>query len=506
MSVVLYESAARNWGEQTSYVTNLDGLYTSWRRTNRAIGGYHIGKLTIHDLGMPQLTNYFETWLGYRIVESICGLVTWEGLVWQLDLFKNGVNYRRTLDRDKTHNSVKVYYTDTSGDQQTVAWSENESASEIFGTIEMVYTIGVTGSTTATAFRDNKLTKHAWPISRQVGSTTVGTPTQQSDGLYITCAGYWTTLDWEYYESSTSGAGHGVIQNLLNNSYFVTWDHLEPNSGLSDAEADGTSIPKTNRDFIEDIINAGDNSGNVWTGGVYAGRKFRYEPAPTTVEYTLRNGWLYDNVGFPVIPETLEAGFYVRDSNAPIGYQPAGTSNVWDDPQVSWVEEVEFEWPNILRLNFPGEPLGVDQIWSQEIIRETFTSSPSGSYTRPSGGTYSGGGTPYEPYIPMPRPYPDTDWETSPYPPGGEVPFEPYIPMPRPYPDGGEMAHLPPPPPDPVPGGAIEYLPPPYPDPVPAGDTEYLPPPYPEPEEEPTWTETEKPPSTRSATSETWTR
>jgi hypothetical protein len=182
VSLLLYDRPA----EGTGYRQNLDGILKGWRRTTRAIGGYYIGKLVIKDLSIMQLTDFYETWLGMKLVEETFGMETWSGIIWQMDLFKNGINYRRTLDRDKTHNRVKVVYTDTSGDQQTIAWSENTNSSGIYGTIEQIYTIGVTGSTAATAFRDNKLTRHAWPLSRQVGSTTVGVPSSKADGLYIT--------------------------------------------------------------------------------------------------------------------------------------------------------------------------------------------------------------------------------------------------------------------------------------------------------------------------------
>jgi hypothetical protein len=399
----------------------------------------------IKDLSIMQLTDFYETWLGMKLVEETFGMETWSGIIWQMDLFKNGINYRRTLDRDKTHNRVKVVYTDTSGDQQTIAWSENTNSSGIYGTIEQIYTIGVTGSTAATAFRDNKLTRHAWPLSRQVGSTTVGVPSSKADGLYITCVGYWTTLDWEYYETSTSGDGDSIISTLVGTSEFVTAGRLEDNPGIHDAEIDGTTIGKTTREFIEDIIETGDSSGNVWLGGCYAGQKFHYKAAPTTVDYNLINGRLYDKGGTLVIPETLEAGFYVRDTNAPAGYRPPGTSNVWDDPQVSWVEEVEFEYPNILRLNFPGEPLGVDQIWSKEIIMPEPEQTPSPSYPGPS--------------YPSPS-YPSPSYPSPSYPSPSYPTPTPPPPTPMPPPDEREPLPWPPPPPQdwPTPEGRIGLL------------------------------------------------
>jgi hypothetical protein len=122
---------------------------------------------------------------------------------------------------------------------------------------------------------------------------------------------------------------------------------------------DGAMIPVRLGDAMEDVIKQGDASGNVWKGGVYADKKLIYEPSPTTIDYILRNGALYDKAGVAVDPALINPGFYVRDTNAPMGMQPPGTSNIFDDPQVSYCDEVEFVWPFTLRMKFPGESMTV---------------------------------------------------------------------------------------------------------------------------------------------------
>jgi hypothetical protein len=80
---------------------------------------------------------------------------------------------------------------------------------------------------------------------------------------------------------------------------------------------------------------------------------------PTTVDYILQRGALLNAAGIPVELPLVNPGFYVRDTNAPRGGQPPGASNVWDDPQVTYCEEVEFIWPDRLKLKFPGESQSV---------------------------------------------------------------------------------------------------------------------------------------------------
>ena len=120
---------------------NLDGIFGGWRRTKRAIGGYHTGRFTVKQLGMPQLTDFYNTWIGMKIVENTFGITSYEGIIWQLDLIKNGINYRRTLNPKYWHNSVSVYHTDQAGDKQIIAGSENTDSSGIFGRMSYIYTI-----------------------------------------------------------------------------------------------------------------------------------------------------------------------------------------------------------------------------------------------------------------------------------------------------------------------------------------------------------------------------
>jgi len=116
---------------------------------------------------------------------------------------------------------------------------------------------------------------------------------------------------------------------------------------------------------VAGIIKQGDASGNVWKGGVYKDKKFIYEQAPTTIDYIYRDGVLYNKAGGIVTPELLEPGFYVRDTNAPTGTQPPGTSNIWDDPQVSYCDEVEFQAPNVLRLSFTDQEERIEVLLEQ---------------------------------------------------------------------------------------------------------------------------------------------
>jgi hypothetical protein len=172
-------------------------------------------------------------------------------------------------------------------------------------------------------------------------------------------------MNWQYRESSETAGASTLLSTLIGETEFVTAGRLETNSLSVRVGAD--PIPQRIGDLCGKIIAEGDSSGNLWKGGVYADQEFIYEQVPTTVDYILQNGALYRTGGMIEMPSLVDPGFYVRDTNAPAGYQPPGTSNIWDNPQVSSCNEVEYIWPDMLRLKFPGERQSVEVLLDKRM-------------------------------------------------------------------------------------------------------------------------------------------
>jgi hypothetical protein len=350
-TLYLYDRPAQG----TQVRANLTNLLDNWQRRKRANGGFHTGKFSIQNRGMLDLTDFYNTWIGMKIVERTFGIISYEGIIWQLDLIKNGVNYRRTLNPESWHNQIIVRYTDAAGEAQATAAASNTDSQGIYGVMEYHYILGTASDNGATAHRDRALVNHAWPESRMVGGVEVGgiKPNFSRDGLYITVAGFSATLNWRLDANSGTSGASSLINTQVGYSEFVTAGRIETNS-LS-TSYDNTTIPQRRGDLIDSIVKQGDSSGNLWKGGVYANQEFIYEQLPTTVDYVLQRGQLLSLANTPVELPLVPPGFYVRDTNAPRGVQPPGTSNIWDDPQVHYCDEVEFIWPDQLRLMFPGE-------------------------------------------------------------------------------------------------------------------------------------------------------
>ncbi len=254
----------------------------------------------------------------------------------------------------KTPTSYKVYNRLLAGRRTDTGWSENTDSSGEYGRMEYIATLGSATVHSATLLRNRHLTEFAWPRSRMVGGISVpGAQASAQDRLLVLVGGFWHTLNWRYRSTSRLGSCSSLITTLVGESEFVTAGRIETNALAVTVDCEPN--PQRLGDLIESVINFGDEGDDVWQGGVYGGRELRYEEAPTTVKYYLQSGRLVDAGGVAVLPPLLEPGFLLRNSDAPMTWQPPGTSSVWDDPQVAYVDEVEFIAPDKLKLRLWGE-------------------------------------------------------------------------------------------------------------------------------------------------------
>jgi hypothetical protein len=189
------------------------------------------------------------------------------------------------------------------------------------------------------------------------GGLRAGSRSGDEDGLHVTVAGFWATLNWRYREANISDSAYNAAVTLIGASEFLSIGRAEAN-GLS-LYLESEPIPQRLGDLLEEVIGQGDSNDNVWQGGIYADRELTYEQAPTSVTHYLRGGGLVDAAGTPVVLGLVEPGFLLLNADAPTGGQPPGSSSPWDDPRVAYVDEVEFIAPNQLQLRLHGTEEGL---------------------------------------------------------------------------------------------------------------------------------------------------
>lgn len=103
-SLRLYTSVLLN----NSFIADLSQWPAlNWRRSIRLNGGPWIGSCTLTG-DLPELQELFYNGLGYHLEEQAGGQITWEGMVYEMDLDYEGVTRRRSLD--VMANAVQTLY------------------------------------------------------------------------------------------------------------------------------------------------------------------------------------------------------------------------------------------------------------------------------------------------------------------------------------------------------------------------------------------------------------
>jgi len=341
-----------------AFVRDLTPIAKSWRRTSKAVGGYWLGSFQLRqeDLTRTELLRAYLTWIGATIREhGPGGLLTWDGLVTELRLVAGGAEHMISLRPQWWHNNVKVIYRSIAdGSRQTIAWSEDTDASNWYGEMQLLLSLGSTTSAAATALQGVHLAEHAWPSSQPINSVTFPRARQRyPDRLLVKCAGFWHTLDWLYQETSLTDQADNIVSTLAGNSEFVTAGRIETNTLSTYVEA--SPNPVRLGAAIADIVAQGDAALNLWKCGVYENQELVYEPRPTEVTYYDRGARLLDKLGAAVHPAMVKPGFLLYQSAAPVAVKRPGSTLVSADPHVGYVDQVEFIAPDTLRLRLYSE-------------------------------------------------------------------------------------------------------------------------------------------------------
>jgi len=341
-NLLLYDRLAVS---TTNFRQNITRLARDWHHSIKNVGGYWMGDFSI---GQDQLTrgeiiDFYNQAIGWRIVEMSYGYITWEGRISQLKLAIDGAEYTRSLDPEHWHNKVAVRYPPT-----ITAWSEDTDSSDLYG--ESCYIDSVGGaynSTAAEARRDRRLAEHAYPRSRATGGLA---SSKEAKGVHldVLCAGYVFSLNQRYRSTDTAAANVSTqISTLVGESEFVTAGTIDTNALQAPISTEG--IPTRLWDLIDELLAMGDDSGDMYIGGVYAGRIFNAHLAETAVTHYWRNNALYDAAGNPVLPTHIKPDIVVELINAPRSQVVPG-GGIKDKPNRVYIEQVEFIAPDGYRL------------------------------------------------------------------------------------------------------------------------------------------------------------
>jgi hypothetical protein len=317
---------------------SLDAIAT-WRRSTRRMGGYWRGSFTLYG-DKSRLAKFFYERLACHLVERYGGNVTWEGMIYEMDLTIGGTTRRRSLDL--MANYINLALTDNNGENKyTAGVSTSTNSIKWFGrreellTIDGANTAGI-GTLEPEARCDTYLKEHAWPWARPVGALGI----MDENQLVVNVCGYVFTSNWRYEtvgDDSTDDVSTYISELIATDCEWIKAGRIASNT-LQVIK--GVTIPTRIFDVIVDNTELGDQSGNPWRFYVDNDQRANYQQINVTPEYYLRNGALYASAGGSgeAVPWTVKPGV-VRDTNYPV--------SKWDyqgwlgDARDFYIEEVE---------------------------------------------------------------------------------------------------------------------------------------------------------------------
>ena len=318
-----------------------------WRRSIRGLGGFWQGTL-IPNLELYDPFEMFEQWLGAHIQEQSGGAVTWEGLVYEMELSHGGSVYRRSLDL--MANAVNVTY-QTEGAVSETGFSTQAQAIARYGRKEEIVSVDNVPTATAQGLRARYLAGNAWPWARPIS---LG-PRDQTR-LEIRACGYVFTAQWLYLQAG-DGSDHDLdhwINSIVGTAEGLSSDHGGSVSGAGDCQflTAGSLASNTlqRKQAIESDIRAwsqlaelaalGDSSGDPWRVWVDVGRRLHYQAIELAPRYYVRGDRIYETAGGRAEANPwLMRPAVIRNLNYPTRRSEQGSS--FADSRDQYVSELE---------------------------------------------------------------------------------------------------------------------------------------------------------------------
>ena len=347
------------------WVEDISDRVDNWLRTVNAVGWYDSARFRL--LGSQ---NYLEDWFDSRLGSTVVeygpgGVVRWEGFVSRVSLTVAGSLLSRSLS--DLANKVKVIYStvDTSTDPPTsgvraeTGWSSDSDSTERWGTKEKILSVGGMKQPDAEELRDLFLEVHREPVvSRSAGVGTAGS----ENALDVECSGFFHTLEWLIYDSSTTGKANAdvVIKAILTAvravNAFLSDDYsqIEANSSVSVKQY--YKGQQTCSDILKSIVARGDGA-DPWIAGVVKDRVFRYRPAETEVgllrELSDPGQRFFAVTGAVVGAWEVEPDMFLKTRDALAGR--ATPTDLALDPRVAYLDSVSFSMPDAVRWSGRGD-------------------------------------------------------------------------------------------------------------------------------------------------------
>lgn len=350
--------------------------FSSYSHELRAIGGFYKAKLTL-DENQFQIDEWIERGIGRHIDIYNPELeIIFEGFVNKLSVTIGTLQYS-IGPLISIANRIKARYTpvDTTvdppvrGAQTETATSSNTDSQALYGIIDGVLNVNDANQTEAEQVRDTILNdvSRAFPATSRKSSLSGG-----QSSLTLDILGYWHWLGTYIYNNSATGQvnlSDKIIAILAAepNGIFST-NTNEITSNTTQVQ-DGEDKDKEAITLLKQLNSLGDASFNRYNMGFYQDRKFRYEVAPSEVEYHQRitgNEGITTPIGSKVEPWNVKPAKWLFYPDFLVGRHPPITaSTLRSDPRAGFIESVKFSLPDTLDIN--GDKLDESDVLLERI-------------------------------------------------------------------------------------------------------------------------------------------
>jgi hypothetical protein len=232
----------------------------------------------------------------------------------------------------------------------TTGWETDNISVDQFGRLEKIIARSAMTSTSAANIASTYVYHNAFPRTKLPDWFEVIREQRRQnvvpESLIVSVYGYGQFLfKRKFLTAGLAGNAKDTMSTIIGLQSILSAGRLENNTQAVQIEDDETI---SLWDAVEDIAESGDGSGYPWMAGSYPGRVFDYHARPSTVKYDYRNGKLYHREGGLVHPAQARPNF-CRIANWPEEPRMV-TGVVTQDPDVVWLDEIEFVAPNTLRF------------------------------------------------------------------------------------------------------------------------------------------------------------
>jgi hypothetical protein len=262
-------------------LTDLRGRITSYEHTIAAIGGFESATITLTVADRERAGWWLKQLMAGLVVYDWDGAIAWEGYLAGADVAIG--TEQRSISLDGVANRIKARYTTATGIAGVTANQTDALSQSMYGTKDMVLSLGTATGTTATAAAAAAVRQYCQP--RAAGSTQFAahSPPGDAGGIVVTLhfRGWYSTLGWVLTSRTdkSSEITSAQVATLIGGGIGIAGINpfVNPNTSgiLTTTTTDTRRIePDTSYQAkIEALLGRGEsNKRLVW--GVYEHRKF----------------------------------------------------------------------------------------------------------------------------------------------------------------------------------------------------------------------------------------